>query len=62
MKREIFTEPAGEHFNQPGHSVADIEGIVLLEIKNRDPFILKCREHLLIQKFDSFKNGLNKEN
>ena len=61
MKRDILTEPAGEHFNLPGHSVADIEGIVLEEIKNRDPFVLKSREHLLIQKFDTFKNGLNKE-
>ena len=61
VKRDILTEPAGEHFNLSGHSVADIEGIVLEEIKNRDPFVLKSREHLLIQKFDTFKNGLNKE-
>ena len=49
------------HIYHPQIHVADIEGIVLEEIKNRDPFVLKSREHLLIQKFDTFKNGLNKE-
>ena len=51
-----------QHFNIPGHSVADIEGIVLEKVRSEDPFILKTREHYYIQKFDSFRNGLNKEN
>ena len=61
VKREILTEPSGEHFNLPGHSISDIEGLVIEQVKDKDPFILKSREHMLIQKFDTFRNGLNKE-
>ena len=41
-----------------GHSVADIEGVVIEQVKNKDPFVLKAREHHFIQKF---RSGLNKE-
>ena len=52
LKREVLTEPAGDHFiNTPGHSVSDLRGCVLE----------KVREHFYIQKFDSYRNGLNKE-
>ena len=61
VKREILTEPAGEHFCLPGHKVSDIEGIVIEKVNNKDPFILKARKHFFIQKFDTFRNGLNKE-
>ena len=61
MKSKNLTEPSGEHFNLPGHSVADIEGIVIEQVKNKDPFVLKAREHHLIKKFDTFYNGLNRE-
>ena len=61
MKRDILTEPSGHHFNLPGHSVADIEGIVIEKVKNSDPFVLKAREHVMIQRFDTFRNGLNRE-
>ena len=61
VTRGILTEPSGEHFNSPGHSISDIEGVVLEEVKNRDPFVLKAREHFYIQKFDTYRNGLNRE-
>ena len=60
-KRDILTEPSGEHFSKPGHSVANMKGQVLEKVKSKDPFILKARESYLIKKFDTFRNGLNKE-
>ena len=30
-------------------------------VKSTDPFVLKAREAFLIKKFDSFRNGLNKD-
>ena len=60
-KRDILTEPSGEHFNKMGHSVANLKGQVLERVKSKDPFVLKARESYLIQKFDTFRNGLNKE-
>ena len=60
-KRDIYTEPSGRHFTQPGHDVAQLKGLVLEKVRNQDPYILKSREHLLIKNFDSFRNGLNQE-
>ena len=60
-KRDVTSEPSGEHFTKAGHSVADLKGQVLEKVKSKDPFILKARESYLIQKFDSYRNGLNKE-
>ena len=60
-KRDILTEPSGAHFSKPGHSVANMKGQVLEKVKSKDPFILKARESYLIKKFDTFRNGLNKE-
>ena len=60
-KRDVITEPSGEHFTKRGHSVANLKGQVLEKVKSKDPFILKSRESYLIKKFDTFKNGLNKE-
>ena len=60
-KRNVETEPSGEHFNKPGHSVADLRGQVLEKVSSKDPFILRAREAMLIKKFDTFRKGLNKE-
>ena len=60
-KRDVVTEPSGAHFTQLGHNVAHLKGVVLEQVRNPDPFVLKSREHLLIKKFDSFRNGLNQE-
>ena len=32
IKRNIITEPSGEHFTLPGHSVSDIEGLVIEKV------------------------------
>ena len=61
IKSEKITEPSGEHFSLPGHSLHDLKGMVIEKVRNPDPFILRAREALLIQKFDTFNNGLNKE-
>ena len=61
VKREDKEQPAGEHFNKKGHSVHNLSGLVLEQVHSKDPFVLKAREHQLIQKFDSYRRGLNKE-
>ena len=61
VKRDVISEPSGDHFSKRGHNVAHLKGLVLEQVRNSDPFILKTREHLLIQKFDTFRSGLNKE-
>ena len=60
-KRDVVTEPSGEHFTQAGHTVANLHGQVLEKLKSKDPFILKARESFLLLKLYSYRNGLNKE-
>ena len=61
IKSDKYNEPSGEHFSLPGHQLSDIEGIVLEQVRSDNPYILRAREELLIQKFDSYKFGLNRE-
>ena len=61
IKSENVFQPSGEHFHKPGHSLHDMRGLVLEKVRNPDPFVLKARETLLIQKFKTFSHGLNKE-
>ena len=49
--------PSGFHFNQPGHFAR----LVLEKVKSSNPFVLRVREFLHIQKFDGYRNRLNKE-
>ena len=60
-KRDVITEPSGLHFTKPGHNVSHLRGLVLEMVRNKDPYILKSREHLFIQQFDTFRHGLNQE-
>ena len=62
VRSEILHQPSGEHFNQIGHNLTHIEGLAIEHVKNSDPFVLRTREWRLIQMFDTYRNGLNKEN
>jgi hypothetical protein len=43
------------------HKKGGITDKVLERVRSSDPYILKAREHMYIQKFDTFRNGLNQE-
>ena len=60
-KRDVVTEPSGEHFTRRGHTVADLKGQVLENVRSKDPFILRARESMHIRKFDTHRRGLNRE-
>ena len=36
-KRDMVHEPSGRHFTQPGHHVPHFRGLVLEEVRNKDP-------------------------
>ena len=61
VRSKNLETPSGFHFNKPGHDVSHLAGLVLEKVKSSDPFVLQAWEFLLIQKFDSYRNGLNKE-
>ena len=50
-----------KHFTKPGRDVSHMRGLVLEQVRKRDPYILKSKEHFYIKKFDTFRRGLNQE-
>ena len=61
VKSKHLDTPSGFHFNQAGHNLSHLAGLVLEHVKSEDPFVLRAREFLYIQKFDTYRNGLNKD-
>ena len=60
VRSKLLDKPSGFHFNQPGHDLSHFSALVLEKVKSPDPFVLRAREFLYIQKFDTYRNGLNK--
>ena len=63
VKRKQLSQEVANHFNQPSHGIHHLRAVVLEKVRNKDPFVLKAREHLYIgpKKFDAFNQGMNKE-
>ena len=61
VRSKDLKKPSGYHFNQAGHDVSHLKGLVLENVKSNDPFVLRAREFIYIEKFDTWTNGLNKE-
>ena len=51
----------GEHFNSPGHSLADMTITNLEKVKSSDDLYRKEREKYFIRKFNTFYQGLNRQ-
>ena len=56
------SKPVGAHFQQPGHSVRDMNILPIEKIRSKDPFVRKIRESFYIKKLDTLEPfGLNKK-
>ena len=62
MRSKTLDKPSGGHLNQQGQEVSNKVGLVLEHVKSSDPFVLRAREYLYNQNFDTYRNGLNGEN
>ena len=58
---ENSEEPARLHFSLPGHNKHHLQGLGIEQVRSKDPFVIKAREHKYIQLFDSYRRGLNQE-
>ena len=61
IRSENKDKSSGAHFNKAGHNISHLAGLVIEHVKSDDPFVLRAREFLYIQKFDTYRNGLNQE-
>ena len=50
----------GNHFNLPGHSISDMQFVILEKIYSKDPGVRKERESLFIKNFNTLHKGINK--
>ena len=51
----------GEHFSQPGHSLADLSVTALERVKRNNILYRKEREEYFIRLFDTYNRGINKK-
>ena len=59
VRAKMQNKATGKHFNEPGHSVSDMNITVLEKIFNPDPQYRKQREKMWINKFNTRYKGLN---
>ena len=60
IKNKVLSQPTGEHFNLPGHSLANMNVTILEKVKTSDTLYRKEREKYHIRKFNTFHEGINK--
>ena len=61
VTNQILSTPTGEHFNLPGHSLADLNMVILEKVRSQDDLYRKEREKYFIRKFNTYYRGLNKQ-
>ena len=61
ITNQVTSKATGAHWNQPGHSLADMKFTVLEQVKYNDEAYRKERETFFINKFNTFYQGINKE-
>ena len=60
VRSKKLNEPTGEHFNRPGHELANLKITILEKMKTNNIIYRKERESYLIRKFNTFNRGMNK--
>ena len=58
---KVVNLTTGDHFNQPGHSLANLKVSILEQVRIEDDSYRREREKYFINKFNTFYNGLNRE-
>ena len=56
-----LNKATGDHFNQPGHSLADLTVTALEKSKRNNSLYRKEREEYFIRLFNTYHNGINKK-
>ena len=57
----MVDKPTGAHFTSPGHSLSDMKVIILEQVKIKDPLYRKERERYFINKFNTYYQGMNRQ-
>ena len=57
----LIHNATGTHFNQPGHTLANVHILALEQIKKNSDLYRKEREEYFIRKFNTVMKGLNRK-
>ena len=57
----VESQPAGAHFNLPGHSLANMKAKILDQVKINNEEYRTEREKYFLKKLDRYNNGLNRK-
>ena len=61
VRNKEVEKSTGEHFNKPGHQMADMRITVLEKLKSSDAQLRKTRESFYIQRFNTKYKEMNKK-
>ena len=61
ISNQVISQATGAHFNLPGHSLANLTITILEIVKNNDDEYRKQREKYFIRKFNTYYEGLNRQ-
>ena len=61
ITNQVLNVSTGDHFNLPGHSLANVQITILEHVKKNYTMYRKEREKYLINKFNTYHQGLNRE-
>ena len=61
ITNQVLNVSTGDHFNLPGHSLANVQITILEQVKKNCTMYRKEREKYFINKFNTYHQGLNRE-
>ena len=61
INNRVVNLPLVDHFNQTGHSLANLKVTIWEQVGIEDDSSKREREKYLFKKFNTFYNGLNRE-
>ena len=61
VKNKKLHKTTGEHFNNKGHTISDMEITIIEKVHNPSDAFRKQREKMFIQKFNTKYRGMNQK-
>ena len=61
INNQVVSVTTGDHFNMPGHSLANMKSQILEKVKTNNELNRKKRETYLINKFNTHYKGINRQ-
>ena len=61
VRNKQVSKATGEHFNLPGHSIANVKVTIIEKVRKKNESYRKERETIQIRRFNTFYDGINRQ-